>query len=88
MPSPVADPVFPVGGDGPVRGQGPTVEGYIEGLSKEEGDNKIIKEANSKATADNLSLLVVAIITITGRGPLMQALFAEKCMRKWKNWVP
>ena len=31
------------------------VEGHIEGLSKGEGDNKIIAEANSKATTDSLS---------------------------------
>ena len=42
-----------------------TVEGHIEGLSKGEGDNKIIIEANSKATADNFILLVVAITIIT-----------------------
>ena len=42
-----------------------TVEGHIEGLSKGEGDNKIIIEANSKATVDSLILLMVAIITIT-----------------------
>ena len=40
------------------------VEGHIEGLSKGEGDNKIITEANSKATMDSLILLVVAIIII------------------------
>ena len=40
-------------------------EGHIEGLSKGEGDNKIIVEANSKATADSLILFVVAIIIIT-----------------------
>ena len=41
------------------------VEGHIEGLNKGEGDNKIIIEANSKATVDSLILLVVAIIIIT-----------------------
>ena len=41
------------------------VEGHIEGLNKGEGDNKIIIEANSRATADSLILLVVAIIIIT-----------------------
>ena len=32
------------------------VESHIEGLSKGEGDNKIITEANTKATMDNLTL--------------------------------
>ena len=41
------------------------VESHIEGLSKGEGDNKIIIEANTKATADNLILSVVAITIIT-----------------------
>ena len=41
------------------------VGGHIEGLSKEEGDNKIIIEANFKATADSLILRVVAITIIT-----------------------
>ena len=41
------------------------VEGHMEGLNKREGDNKIIIEANSRATADSLILLVVAIIIIT-----------------------
>ena len=41
------------------------IEGHIEGLSKGKGDNKIIIEANSKATADILILLVVAITIIT-----------------------
>ena len=40
------------------------VEGHIKGLSKGEGDNKIITEANSKATADSLILLIVTIIII------------------------
>ena len=38
---------------------------HTEGLSKGEGDNKITIEANFKATAGNLILLVVAIIIIT-----------------------
>ena len=38
------------------------VEGHIEGLNIGEGDNKIIIEANSRATVDSLILLVVAII--------------------------
>ena len=47
-----------------VEAVGPTganimVEGHIEGLSKGEGDNKIIIDANSKATVDNLILSVV-----------------------------
>ena len=41
------------------------VEGHIEGLSKGKGDNKIITEANVKATMDSLILLLVAIIIIT-----------------------
>ena len=41
------------------------VEGHIEGLSKGEGDNKIIIKANSKATMDSLILLMVAITIIT-----------------------
>ena len=41
------------------------VGGHIEGLSKGEGDNKIIIEANFKATADSLIFLVVAITIIT-----------------------
>ena len=41
------------------------VESHIEGLSKGEGDNKIIIEANTKATADNSIPPVVAIIIIT-----------------------
>ena len=32
------------------------VENHIEVLSKGEGDNKIIIEANTKATVDNLTL--------------------------------
>ena len=42
-----------------------TVEGHIDGPSKGEGDNKIIIEANFKATAGSLILLVVAITIIT-----------------------
>ena len=42
-----------------------TAEGYIEGPSKGEGDNKIIIEANFKTTADSLILLMVAITIIT-----------------------
>ena len=38
---------------------------HTEGLSKGEGDNKIIIEANFKVTTGNLILLMVAIITIT-----------------------
>ena len=41
------------------------VERQIEGLNKGEGDNKIIIEANTKATVDNSILPVVAIIIIT-----------------------
>ena len=41
------------------------VESHIEGLSKGEGNNKIIIEINTKATTDNLILPVVAIIIIT-----------------------
>ena len=41
------------------------VESHIEGLSKGEGDSKIIIEANTKATADNLILAMVAIKIIT-----------------------
>ena len=41
-----------------------TAEDNIEGLSKGERDNKIIIEANTKATVDNLTLLVVAITII------------------------
>ena len=40
------------------------VEGHREGLSKGEGDNKIITEANSKATVESLILLMLAIIII------------------------
>ena len=39
-------------------------ESHKEGLSKGKGDNKIIIEANTKATADNLIPLMVAIIII------------------------
>ena len=42
-----------------------TVGGHIEGPSKEEGDNKIIIEANFKVTAGNLILLMVAVTIIT-----------------------
>ena len=38
---------------------------HIEGLSNGEGDNKIIIEANTKATVDNLTSLMVAITIIT-----------------------
>ena len=41
------------------------VGGHIEGLSKGEGDNKIIIEVNFKATADSLIFLMVAITIIT-----------------------
>ena len=41
------------------------VGGNIEGLSKGEGDNKIIIEANFKATTDSLILLMVDITIIT-----------------------
>ena len=41
------------------------VESHIEGLNKEEGDNKIIIGANTKATVDNLIPPVVAIIIVT-----------------------
>ena len=41
------------------------VEGHIEGHSKWEGDNKIIIGTNTKAAADNLILLMVAITIIT-----------------------
>ena len=41
------------------------VESHIEGLSKVEGDNKIIIEVKTKATTDNLIPPVVAIIIIT-----------------------
>ena len=40
------------------------VESHTEGLSKGEGDNKIIIEVNTKATTDNLIPPVVAIIII------------------------
>ena len=40
------------------------VESHTEGLSKGEGDNKIITEANTKATMDNLIPPMVAIIII------------------------
>ena len=42
-----------------------TVGGHIEGPSKGEGDNKLIIEANFKATAGSLILLMVAITIIT-----------------------
>ena len=42
-----------------------TVGSHIEGPSKGEGDNKIITEANFKATMGSLILLVVAITIIT-----------------------
>ena len=40
------------------------VENHIEVLNKGEGDNKIIIEANTKATVDNLIPPVVAMIII------------------------
>ena len=40
------------------------VESHMEGLSKGEGDNKIIIEVNTKAMVDNLIPPVVAIIII------------------------
>ena len=40
------------------------VESHIEGLNKGKGDNKIITEVNTKATADNFIPPVVAIIII------------------------
>ena len=40
------------------------VENHIEVLNKGEGDNKIIIEANTKATMDNLIPPVIAIIII------------------------
>ena len=40
------------------------VESHIEGLSKGEGDNKIITETNTKATTDNLIPVAIAIIII------------------------
>ena len=42
-----------------------TVGGHIEGPSKGEGDNKIIIEANFKATVGSLILLMEAITIIT-----------------------
>ena len=47
------------------RGANIMVESHIKGLSKGEGDNKLIIEANTKATADNLIHPVVAITIIT-----------------------
>ena len=46
-------------------GANTVVESHTGGLSKGEGDNKIIMEVNTKATVDNLSPPVVAIIIIT-----------------------
>ena len=46
-------------------GANTTAEGHIEGLSRGEGDNKIIRGANFKATTDSLILLMVAITIIT-----------------------
>ena len=40
------------------------LESHVDGLSKGEGDNKRIIEANTKATVDNLIPPVVAIIII------------------------
>ena len=48
----------------PYRGQYSS-QSHIEVLSKGEGDNKIITEANTKATIDNLIPPVAAIIIIT-----------------------
>ena len=45
-----------------LTGANRVAESHIEGLSKGEGDNKIITEANTKATADNLIPPEVAII--------------------------
>ena len=42
-----------------------TVGGHKEGLSKGEGDSKIVIEANFKATVNSLTLLIVAITIIT-----------------------
>ena len=47
------------------RGANIVVESHIEGLSKGEGDNKIIIEANTKATMDNLTSFMVAITIST-----------------------
>ena len=41
------------------------VENHIESLNKGEGDNKIIIEANTKATMDNLIPPMVALTIIT-----------------------
>ena len=46
-------------------GANTTVGGHIKGPSKGKGDNKIIIEANFKATADSLILLMVAMTIIT-----------------------
>ena len=40
-------------------------ESHTEGLSKGEGDNKVITETNTKATVDELTPPMVAIIIIT-----------------------
>ena len=54
----IIEPIDPIGTN-------ITVESHIEGLSKGEGDNKIIIVVNFKATADSLILLMVAITIIT-----------------------
>ena len=48
-----------------LKGANIVVETHIEGLSKGEGDNKIIIEANTKATKDNLIPLMVVVTIIT-----------------------
>ena len=45
-------------------GANTVVENHIKVLSREEGDNKIIIEANTKATMDNLIPPTAAIIII------------------------
>ena len=49
--------------EGAYRGQY-SGKSHIEGLSKKEGNNKIITEANTKATWENLFPPMVAIIII------------------------
>ena len=51
------------------------IENHIEVFNKGEGDNKIIIEANTKATVDNLFPPVVAIIII-----IMAIIKAEMAM--------
>ena len=46
-------------------GANTVVENHIEGLSKGEGDNKIIIEVNTKATVKNLIPPMMVIIIIT-----------------------